>query len=292
MNGPSVDERAATANGSIKSANAKKGSLVVVGTGLQIGHITLEARAHIESADKLLCVVPDTVTWDWLLKINPSAESLRHYYAEGKNRLITYNEMVERILGCVRQSQDVCAAFYGHPGVFVYPSHAAIYKARAEGYQAKMLPGVSAESCLYADLGVDPGLFGSQNFEATDFILRNRIFDPFSALIIWQLGSVGNFKYSAIGRYQVKGFNRVIKRLLEQYPSNHEVIIYEAATLPTCDATINQVPISELSSDLVTARSTLYVPPKGRKQSDEALVRELELPETLRKRPDVSIYED
>jgi len=37
-----------------------------------------------------------------------------------------------------------------------------------------MLPGISTEDCLYADLGVDPGLIGSQNFEATDFIVSGR----------------------------------------------------------------------------------------------------------------------
>jgi len=275
----------------VSGGAAKKGSLVIVGTGLQVGHLTLEAKAQMESADKLLCVAADSVTSEWLLELNPSAESLQPFYAEGKNRLITYNEMVERILSCVRQNLNVCAAFYGHPGVFVYPSHAAIYKARAEGYKAKMLPGVSAEDCLYADLGVDPGLFGSQNFEATDFIVRKRIFDPFSALIIWQIGSVGNFTYSGSGRYQVKGFNHVINRLLEQYPPDHKVTVYEAATYPTCEPTINEVPLSELSVDLVTGRSTLYVPPKGRKQSDEALIRELEIPETLRKRSDLPLYE-
>ena len=92
-----------------------------------------------------------------------------------------------------------------------------------------MLPGISTEDCLYADFGVDPGLIGSQNFEATDFIVRHRIFEPFSALIIWQLGSVGNFTYSNNGRYDVKGFKRVIDRLLEQYPADYEVIVYEAS---------------------------------------------------------------
>jgi len=110
----------------------KKGSLVVVGTGLQIGHVTLEARAEMESADKLLCLAADPVTSEWLLKLNPSAESLQPFYAEGKNRLRTYNEMIDRILSSVREGQHVCAAFYGHPGVFVYPSHASIRRARAE----------------------------------------------------------------------------------------------------------------------------------------------------------------
>src|SRR3546814_12671609 len=35
--------------------------------------------------------------------------------------------------------------------------HKAIAQARAEGLEAHMEAGVSAEDCLYADLGIDPG---------------------------------------------------------------------------------------------------------------------------------------
>lgn len=41
--------------------------------------------------------------------------------------------MIERILQSVRSGGMTCAIFYGHPGVFVYPAHEAIRRARAEG---------------------------------------------------------------------------------------------------------------------------------------------------------------
>ena len=85
----------------------------------------------------------------------PNRHSL--FTVEGRSRLDTYQDMVDRILACVREGSDVCVAFYGHPGVFVYPSHEAIKRARIEGYKATMLPGISAEDCLFADLGIDPG---------------------------------------------------------------------------------------------------------------------------------------
>ena len=110
-------------------------------------------------------------------------------------------------------------------------------------------------------------------------------------MIIWQLGSVGNFTYSNNGRYDVKGFKRVIDRLLEQYPADHEVIVYEASIYPTCDAVIKRVPLSLLSEDMVTGRSTLYVPPKGRKQCDEVIMRELDVPDIVKKRVDASPYD-
>ena len=67
-----------------------------------------------------------------------------------------YARIVGDILDAVRGGASVCAAFYGHPGIFVTPSHDAVRRARAEGYPARMLPAVSAVDCLFADLGVDP----------------------------------------------------------------------------------------------------------------------------------------
>ena len=51
------------------------------------------------------------------------------------------SEMVEEILAAVREGKRVCAVFYGHPGVYVKPSHEAVRRARKEGFEARMLPG-------------------------------------------------------------------------------------------------------------------------------------------------------
>jgi Tetrapyrrole (Corrin/Porphyrin) Methylases len=79
--------------------------------------------------------------------------------------------MVNRIIKYVKRDLRVCAVFYGHPGVFCTPSHESIRIARKLGYRATMLPAISAEDCLFADLGVDPGKHGCQSFEATDFLV-------------------------------------------------------------------------------------------------------------------------
>ena len=119
----------------------KKGSLTIVGTGfLAVGQTTPEAVVCIKRADKLFHMVSDPVARYWLKELNPTAESLHGCYAEGKPRNVSYAEMAERMLAPVRQGQEVCAAFYGHPGVFVTPSHDAIRQARLEGHGARMLP--------------------------------------------------------------------------------------------------------------------------------------------------------
>lgn len=87
----------------------------------------------------------------------------------------------------VRHGQKVVTIYYGHPGIFVYASHRAIRIALKQGLKAKMLPGVSALDCLFADLGVDPSYPGLQVLEATDFLVRNRKVLTDSHLVILQV---------------------------------------------------------------------------------------------------------
>ncbi|RXW25182.1 hypothetical protein EST38_g698 [Candolleomyces aberdarensis] len=96
----------------------------------------------------------------------------------------------------VRSGQDVVGLFYGHPSVFVHPSHRAIKIAREEGYHAKMLPGISAEDWLFADLGIDPSVNGTTTYEATNLLTRDRPLNPASNLILWQVGVVGNMEFN------------------------------------------------------------------------------------------------
>jgi uncharacterized protein YabN with tetrapyrrole methylase and pyrophosphatase domain len=186
--------------------------------------------------------------------------------------------MVRRILSAVRKRQRVVAVFYGHPGVFVLPSHEAIRRARAEGYVARMLPGISAEDCLFADLGVDPALEGCQSFEATDFLARRRAFEPTSALVLWQIGVIGDLTFqSKASRYRRGGLPILAEVLLEKYPRSHPATIYEAAQYPVCDPVIRVLPLSKLARAKVSPISTLYVPPVGRKPLDRDMVKRLGL---------------
>jgi uncharacterized protein YabN with tetrapyrrole methylase and pyrophosphatase domain len=249
-----------------------KGSLVVVGTGIKtVGHLTAEAIAWIGKADKVLYVVSDPIAEASILRLSPTgAESLSTLYAEGKARIDTYLAMVERILGCVRSGLSTCVAFYGHPGVFVYPSHEAIRRARAEGYEARMLPGISAEDCLFADLGVDPAVSGCQSYEATDFLVHGRRIDPTSAVILWQIGVVGDMTFRRDG-YDLSALPLLVERLLRSYPPNHMAVVYEAAVFPGCEPVIKPVPLYTLGQAGLTAASTLYVPPAYAPSPDPAI---------------------
>jgi uncharacterized protein YabN with tetrapyrrole methylase and pyrophosphatase domain len=269
----------------------QKGSLTIVGTGITaIGQITLEAQAHIAQAGKVLYLVADPLTISWIRELNPSAEDLYPLYQPDRDRLITYYLMTDRILECVRSEVDVCAVFYGHPGVFVFPSHEALLRARSEGYEAQMLPAISAEDCLFADLGIDPGRAGCQSYEATDFLVHRRLIDTTCGLILWQIGIVGQV-YNQVGSHE--GTSILADTLIEKYGLTHQAIVYEAKHYPTCDPIILRVQLVDLASTKLTAISTLYVPPLKRPVVDVEVARRIGIPENFihRKRDAASLYD-
>ena len=147
-----------------------------------------------------------------------------NFYEEGKDRLETYEAMVTYILETLEKFKDLCVAFYGHPGVFTYPSHKAIKLARELGYKAKMLPGISTEDMIFAELGIDPGADGLQSFEATSFLMNQNKFDPSCYVILWQIGVLGLRKYTQNINVTTE-LQKLLDLLLKFYPKYHEIIL-------------------------------------------------------------------
>ena len=237
--------------------------------------MTREALAAIRAAEVRLVLVADYLTLEWLESLVPGFENLADAYAVGKSRDLTYEEMTARVLAPVRRGKRVAAIFYGHPGVFAHSPHEAVRRAREEGHEARMLPGISALDCLFADVGIDPGAVGCQEWEATDFLLRKRRFDSCSGLVLWQIGVVGVVDYREEALWSREGLGVLAERLLETYPATHEVVVYEASTLPVVPPKILRLPLSKLAQADVTAISTLYVPPLPDRDSDRKTLRKL-----------------
>ena len=253
------------------------GSLVVVGIGIKMAaHITAEARAYIEQADQVFFLVNGDVTAKWVQQLNPSSESLASFYANHKRRRDSYQDMVEHILAAVHQGGRICAVFYGHPGVFVFPSHEMIRRARQAGFAAMMLPAISAQDCLFADLGIDPARYGCQCFEATDFLIRPRQFDTCTGLVLWQIGVISDLSIHEMGSEMV-GLLLLTEVLLGYYGRLHEVVVYEAAVYPVTQPTIQYIELAQLPQARVTPISTLYVPPRAMAAIDENRLKRLGL---------------
>jgi uncharacterized protein YabN with tetrapyrrole methylase and pyrophosphatase domain len=246
------------------------GSLTVVGTGIGLGfHLTPEARAACEHADDLLYLAAETVVSSWLAGLNPRSRSLQPLYREDASRAEIYDSMAEEIVLPVRRGRTVCAAFYGHPGVFGYPAHEAIRRAREEGFRARMLPAISAEDCLFADLGVDPAAAGCQSYDATDFLVSRRRPDITAALLLWQISVIGAHGWSPEPSYD--NLPVLVEYLLELYPADHEVTVYEASPYPVGAPHVERVRLDALSADVITPMATLYVPPAKKPEVDGRL---------------------
>jgi uncharacterized protein YabN with tetrapyrrole methylase and pyrophosphatase domain len=244
------------------------GSLTVVGTGIRLaGQMTLEALEQVKHAERVFYLAGDMATARWLQQLNPTAESLFDCYAEGRPRADSYTEMVARVLQAVRAGQRVAAAFYGHPGVGVDPAHRMIKQARQEGYRAQMLPGVSAEACLVADLGVDPLLQGWQSYEAWAFVAQRPRFDPRHALVLWQVGLVYQQSISFSGALDPRGLPAVASALKATYPPSHRVVLYEASPFPVSDPRIEPRRLKDLTKASVSTATTLFVPPLTKRRT-------------------------
>lgn len=237
------------------------GCLVVIGLGLKAAcHITLESYEHLRAAERAYYVAADSLMGAWVMSVNQSAISLNHLYRRGKPRIDTYREMADVITAAVTEGHRVCAAFYGHPGVLVQAAHDAVTRVKKLGLPATMLPGISAEACLFADLGINPGDSGCQTFEATDFLAFRRRFDPYRPLILYQVGVLGerSIHYANPSRRALRALAR---KLARRYSQDHEVIYYTAATLPGSPPTIRQVPLTSLEEVAISPAVTVYVPP-------------------------------
>lgn len=240
-----------------------RGSIACVGLGMTLGsHLSPLARSHIQQADVVFAAISDAIVGVWLEHMHPDVRSLQPYYGDGKSksRAVTYREWVDVMMAEVRAGKRVCAVFYGHPGIFAWSPHEVIKLARAEGFQAHMEPGISAEDCLYADLGIDPGRFGCQHYEANQLLFYETPINPCACLVLWQVGLVGD---RSMKRFSTgPEYRQVLVDVLSRhYPLDHEVIIYRGATLPIEKPRIRHVALRDLPAAPVSSDETVVLRP-------------------------------
>lgn len=251
------------------------GVLRVVGTGLLLGgHMTRQAEHEIRTADRVFYLLNSPLMESWIRDMNPRSETLVDLYVPGRLRSVTYSLMVKRICQAVEAGQRVCAVFYGHPGVLAQAPHAAIRRLRRQGIDAGMLPAISADACLFADLGVNPGDGGYACFEATDFLVSRRRFDSTSHLVLWQVGLLG-VTGPATGRSAAqRHLQLLVRRLRRWYSAAHKVVLYAASAFPWTPMVAVQCRLDRVANLEILPMMTMYVPPRvGRAVDRDALRR-------------------
>lgn len=264
----------------MNNTEKKQHQLFIVGTGIKFkSHLTVEAQACIKQADKVLYLLNEPAMAAWLKTMNATAESLEDLYLASGLRLEIYRNITKKILATLDDVEKLCVVFYGHPGVFVTSAHDALKQAQAKGHQAVMLPGISAEDCLFADLSIDPASHGCQSFEATDFLLRNLQFDSRCHLILWQIGVIGDV-YAKRDTDKTTALQVLIQRLSQHYDPQHSVMLYEAAQYPLFPPQIVKTTLAELPHSKLSAITTLYIPPKKFGKWDQKMLNALHLTES------------
>ncbi|BBB66019.1 hypothetical protein UNDYM_1766 [Undibacterium sp. YM2] len=242
------------------------------------GQLTPIAQSYIETFDIVIAAVPNIFTRKWLQGVAKEYVCLNDHYEDtkidGKTRRDTYRRMADTILKEVRAGKKVCAAFYGHPGIFACISHMTIAEARLEGYEAHMEPGISALDCLVADLGIDPGSFGMQSMESTQFMIYKRPLDPTALLVLWQVGIAGDL---TLKRFDTEPAHLqiLVNKLAQYYPLDHEVILYEAATDPLEKTRVDKLRLEDLPKMSYKQITTLVIPPSRPLERDQSIIDEL-----------------
>lgn len=253
-----------------------EGRIVILGTGIMLGaHITPVAKSHLQAADVVFAAVTDGISEQWLQTMHNDVRSFAPLYELGKSRHETYQQMIDLMLTEVRAGKFVVGAFYGHPGVFAYAPHKVIELARQEGYEAQMLAGISAADCLHADLGIDPGRVGCQYYEASQFMFYQRVVDPSAYLVLWQITLAGDRSIARFDTGEAE-LQLLVELLAPQYPPTHQVVIYEAASMPFEQPRMDWLQLADLPKARLTLKSTLVLPPALPLQKNDLMLARLQ----------------
>jgi hypothetical protein len=134
-----------------------------------------------------------------------------------------------------------------------------------------MLPGISAEDCLYAGLGVELGIVGSQHFEASQFMFYRRSVDPSAYLILWQVGIAGD--KSAAKLSTGKAYRQILVELLnEYYPNEHSVVLYECPTVAIKQPRIEWITLGDFVDAELFLITTMLFPPSEKLQKNQLII--------------------
>jgi hypothetical protein len=112
-----------------------------------------------------------------------------------------------------------------------------------------------------------------QSYEASDFLLHLREPDPAALVVLWQIGVVGELSY--VEEADVQGLAVLVEYLEDFYPSEHEVIIYEASPYVVSEPKVIRVPLQAVTETDIPPISTMVVPPAVRRPQDAAMAERL-----------------
>jgi uncharacterized protein YabN with tetrapyrrole methylase and pyrophosphatase domain len=239
--------------------------LALVGTGIKtIAHITAEAKGYISSCDKVLYLINEPLLEMYVKKLAKSSRSLEPIYFKSKSREYAYTDIARTIHLELAKVTSLCVVIYGHPCIFATPGLLALSDI-PHSIKTVICPGISAQDCLYADLKFDPAARGIHTFDATEYLLYDKLIDTSSHVVIYQIGMIGNLGMPT-KQINLEAISFIKKKLLKLYAHEKTAIIYEAALYPGTESKIVEFELDDLDKQALTAISTLYIAPNDIKR--------------------------
>lgn len=199
------------------------GSLTCIGVGTIIAaHLTPATRRHIQAADLVFASHLDATSITTLQELHRDVRILCPGHDASTDSQHCDDEIAERVLEEIRRGKRVCVAFFGHPGTAATRTRMLVRAAHQEGFHTHVEPAVSVEGCIYANLGIDPVMYGCQQYDVRQIMLYRRSIDTSAYLILWQFGSA---EMRSTHRREL-----LMKVLAREYPLEHKLITYVPPT--------------------------------------------------------------
>ncbi|HHF7365646.1 TPA: SAM-dependent methyltransferase [Legionella bozemanae] len=233
------------------------GKLIVIGSGIKsLAHLSKETLVVMESSERLLYLVNDKVSSDYILNSHLNSESLEILYFKYQNRQDSYNAITEKIICEYKQYSSLCVLLYGHPTFFADFALDAVTRIRKQGGQAIILPAISSLDSLLADLLINPGKDGMAIYDATELLVHEHYINVYSYLILYQVSNLG------MKNHKISTYLGVLKEyLLGFYPEDHEVIIYSAPQIPGLSFKLEVLELKCFEKASITHLSTVCLSP-------------------------------
>ncbi len=130
-------------------------------------------------------MVNEPITKQWIERYSKLSESLDPTYFSEDDRQNSYDKIRDKILTELHTYDFITVVVYGHPTIFADPGLQAIFAVQQNSIDTIILPGISAENCLYADFQIDSGQFGCFHVEATELLLYDKVIDSTVHRCLW-----------------------------------------------------------------------------------------------------------
>ena len=114
--------------------------------------------------------------------------------------------------------------------------------------------------------------------------MYRRMVDPSAYLVLWQIGVAGD--PTLLSRGTGAAHRQILLELLRPlYGDDHEVVIYQAATLPMDTPRIERMPLRELLHASLNDAATLVLPPSRSMEPNAGVVARLRRLSTIGGQP-------